>query len=61
MREREDGTILRQRLTASADRDTPWSCAVCGHEVAAETLLRRHLAAAAGAVQPDPFRQPARW
>jgi Zn finger protein HypA/HybF involved in hydrogenase expression len=60
MRELEDGTILCQRLTTSADQDTPWSCAVCGHEVAAETLLRRHLAAAAQAAQPPPVGQPAR-
>lgn len=60
--ERADGLIVRQRLTASADRETPWSCAVCGHEVAAETLLRRYLAAAAdvAVTTPEPVGQPAR-
>jgi len=46
LHEREDGLLVRRRLTASADRDTPWSCAACGYEVPGHTLLHRRLMAA---------------
>lgn len=43
MQECEDGSIVRRRLTDSADRDTPWSCTVCGFEVPPWTVLAREL------------------
>lgn len=41
--EHEDGTLERQRLTASADQATRWSCAQCAYEVPEWTVLDRSL------------------
>ena len=46
LRERDDGLVIRRRLTASADRLTPWSCAACGFEVHDHTRLHDRLVAA---------------
>jgi hypothetical protein len=40
------GVLIRRRLTASADRDTAWSCASCGYEVPDHTRLQQRLRAA---------------
>jgi DNA-directed RNA polymerase subunit RPC12/RpoP len=51
MYERDDGRLVRVRLTASADLATPWSCATCGFEVEDWTTLHRSLEAAQDAAE----------